>query len=127
MTQSKHDIEQLIEKCSKVGVTRHVARKAFESIASHSEYINALNHPVCHPIIKVEPISFFDRSRLPDKIKSNITKRLEDTTTVVLIALMTSDIKPTDQFVGGGLMFEFVLHPDTYEILHNAISAWHAS
>ena len=72
----------------------------------------------------VEPKSFFDRSRWPDATKAAIIEWLHDADSVVLLLFMTSDIVRTEHFTGGGITYEFVIHPKTYAVLHTALGSW---
>ena len=101
-----------------------IRRSAFAAVAGHADFTNALSHPVCHAVIMIEPKSFFDRSHWPDEIKQEISNQLHESDSVVLLSLITSDIERTEQFTGGGVTYDFVIHPRTFAIIHSALGAW---
>ncbi len=122
-----HDIERLIERSSidgPDGVPMTIRRSTFAAVAEHSEFMNALAHPVCHAVIMIEPKSFFDSSHWPNEIKRKISKLLHDTDSVILLSFMTSDIERTEHFTGGGVTYDFVIHPSSFAIIHTALGSW---
>ncbi len=72
----------------------------------------------------IESKSFFDRSHWADEIKREISNQLHDADSVVLLSLLTSDIERTEHFTGGGVSYDFVIHPKTFRIIHFALGSW---
>ena len=127
MPRTRHDIERLIERSSidgAGGVPMGVRRSAFAAVATHPNFERALSHPLCHAVVMVEPKTFLDRSHWPDETTPTIAAQLRDTSTVVLLSFMTSDIERNEHFTGGGVTYDYVLHPDTYTILYHALGSW---
>jgi hypothetical protein len=125
VTETRHNIEQLIERSSADGagaVPMHVRRSAFASVADHPNFACALSHPVCHAVIMVEPKSFFDRSRWPDATKAAIIEWLHDADSVVLLSFMTL-ISFARNIYGGGITYDFVIQSKTYGP-HTALGSW---
>lgn len=105
-----HDIERLIERsciAGAGGVPMSIRRSAFDVVAGHADFTNALSHPVCHAMITIEPESFFDGSYWADEIKQEISNQLYDSDSVVPLSFMTSDIERTEHFTGGGVIYAF--------------------
>jgi hypothetical protein len=126
-TDLHHDIERLIEHSSidgPGGVPMSVRRSAFAAVAGQSNFAQALSHPVCHAVIMIEPKSFFDGSHWPDETKLEISNQLHDSDSVILLSLMTSDIERTEHFTGGGVTYDFVIHPKSFAIIHTALGSW---
>lgn len=125
MTETQHDIERLIERSSiDGGVPMDVRRSAFEAVAKHPNFAAALAAPVCSAVAMVEPKSFFDGSHWADDIKAMIGRRLHDVDSVVLLSFMTSDIERTEHFTGGGVTYDFVIHPLSYSLIHATMGSW---
>jgi hypothetical protein len=127
MTETQHDLERLIERSSvdgADGVPISVVRSAFDAVADHPNFADALAAPVCVAVAMMEPKSFFDRSHWPDEIKAMIGQRLHDVDSVILLSFMTSDIERTEHFTGGGVTYDFVIHPRTYSVIHATLGSW---
>jgi hypothetical protein len=101
-----------------------IRRSAFAAVAGHADFTNALSHPVCHAVIMIEPTSFLERSHWPNEIKREISNKLHDSDSVVLLSFMTSDIERSEHFTGGGVSYDFVIHPRTFAIIHTALGSW---
>jgi hypothetical protein len=127
MPETRHDIERLIE-CSSIdgpdGVPVSVRRSAFDAVANHPNFERVLASPVCVAVAMVKPKSFFDRSHWPEDTKAMIGRRLHDVESVILLSFMTSDIERTAHFTGGGLTYDFVIHPQTYSVVHATLGSW---
>lgn len=129
MTRVAHDIERLIERSSTLGkdeVPLLVRRAAFAAVAGHPNFTEALNHPVCYAVIMIEAKSFFDELRWPHDVKALVLQQLSDANSVLLLSFMTSDVERTDDFTGGGVTYDFVIHPVNYKVVHAAFGSWRA-
>jgi len=125
MTEAQHDIERLIE-CSSIddAVPMDVRRFAFEAVAKHPNFAEALAAPYCSAVAMLEPKSFFDRSHWPDDIRAMIGGHLHDVDSVILISFVTSEIERGEHFSGGGATYDFVIHPLSYSLIHATMGSW---
>ena len=71
--------------------------------------------------VMLEPKSFLARSRLPE-IEQALAA-LNDCAEVLLVSYQTSTTRP-EPLSGHGQTFDFVLHPNTYEILAATTGTW---
>lgn len=127
MADTQHDIERLIERSSVEGVDGvpiAVRRSAFDAVANHPSFAEALAAPVCVAVVILEPKSFFEQSRWSVDTKAKISRCLHDVESVILLSFMTSDIDRTEHFSGGGVSYDFVIHPRTYSLIHATLGSW---
>lgn len=74
-----------------------------------------------HATVMLEPKSFLESTRLPETEPS--LQALRDCAEVLLVSYQTSATRP-EPLAGHGQTFDFVLHPDTYEIVATATGTW---
>ena len=126
MTNTAHDIEAVIEKSSVIGnseVPTSLLRAVFARIANHSHFKAALSHIHCSAVSMLETPAFFDGSQWDESTKISIRDALVDVDSVLLISFMTSDTEPKP-FGGGGVTYDFVIHPKTLDIVHTQLGSW---
>jgi len=95
--------------------------RAVTATLPHPNAQAAMNCFWHHATVMLEPKSFLERSRLPE-IESALAA-LHDCVEVLLVSYHTSATRP-EPLAGHGQTFDFVLHPNTYEILAATTGTW---
>lgn len=98
-------------------------QRAFSALADHSLFIAAKSHQYFTPAVMLDPKASIARLKWSNEVKTEILRRLGDSETVLLICCMTSNAIP-EPLAGSGTSYDFVLHPETLEILHVSTSSW---
>ncbi len=98
-------------------------QRAFAALAQHPLFISARAHTYFNPAIWLDPKSAIQRTKWASETKRSILEKLADSETVLLLCCMTSDSNP-QPLAGGGMTYDFALHPETLEILHSSTGTW---
>ena len=98
-------------------------QRAFTVVAEHPHFVEASRYTYCEPIVLLEPKSFVNRMKLDVETKNTVLHALGSCDQVLLIEYMTSTKQP-EPLTGGGKTFDFILHPETLEIIHTTTGKW---
>ena len=98
-------------------------QRAFDAVKSHSQFLEADSHAYCEPMLMVEPKSFLDRMKIPDKSMGHISAELSSAESVIILSFITSESQP-EPLSGHGKQYIFLIHPETFEILHTTVGTW---
>lgn len=98
-------------------------RRAIDAAKAHPLYRDAAAHVYCQPIVMAEPKTFLEGTRYPDEIKKRVATALAGVDRIVLVTFCTSTKIPKP-LSGHGMTYDFILHPDSMEILHAGTGTW---
>ena len=96
---------------------------AVRATLSHELAVRARGFTYCHAIVMVEPKEFIERCQWDTTAKDAVRARLADTCVVTLVSYQTSELLP-EPLAGRGETFDFVLHPESLEVLHADVGWW---
>jgi hypothetical protein len=105
------------------GPSLELQQKAIAAVETHPMYKEANAFPFCEPVIMVEPKKLIQGFRLSEEIKATVAEALSKVETFVLVSLWTSSKKP-ERLSGGGKTFDFILHPDTLQVVATSTGTW---
>jgi hypothetical protein len=98
-------------------------RCAIDAAKAHPHYREAATHIYCEPVVLLEPKTFLAEIRISDELKRRIQEALTGVEHVVLVSFSTSTKMP-QPLAGGGKTYDFILHPDSMEIIHFDTGTW---
>jgi hypothetical protein len=96
---------------------------AVRATLGHELAIRARGFACCHAVVMIEPKEFIKRCKWDATAKDRMHAGLADTHLVTLVSYHTSDVRP-EPLAGGGETFDFVLHPESLEVLHVDTGWW---
>lgn len=106
-----------------MSVSDDVANGAFYAVEQHPLYTEARAWAYCASDIFSTAKNFIGRTKNSDADKTRIDAALADVETVLWVGYMTSDKEP-EPLCSGGKHYLFVVHPQTFVVLHLAIGTW---
>ncbi len=98
-------------------------QRALAVVAEHPHYLKAASHEYCCPTMILEPKSFLDRCSWDASTKRHVAAKLVSSEMVLLLSFFTANRQP-EPLAGLGTTYDFVLHPDTLEIIHTSTGEW---
>lgn len=105
------------------GPSIELQQRAFSAVSNHPHYRAATAYEYCEPTVLLEPKAFLDRARWDESVKQRIASQLVSTDMILLLSYTTSECEP-EPLAGHGKTYDFVLHPETLEVLHTSIGKW---
>lgn len=105
------------------GPDLELQRRAVDAAKAHPHYREAAAHVYCEPVVFLEPKTFLDRTRFGDEVKRRIAEALLEVERVVVVSFSTSTKMP-EPLAGGGKTYDFIIHPDSMEIIHFDTGTW---
>ncbi len=107
----------------RAGPSIEFQQRLFAIVAGHPSVLEASRHVYCCPIVMLEPKAFLDGCRWDAETKERIAQHLAGTEMVAILSYHTSDTQP-EPLAGHGKTYDFVIHPDTLDIIHASTGHW---
>ena len=104
-------------------VSSQVEQQALAAVESHPLHKDAIAWPYCVSDVFEESKAFADRMRLPEEDKARIQAALSNVENVILVSYWTCAQKP-EPLSGGGKYYAFLVHPQSFTVLHSGVSTW---
>ena len=107
-------------------VSPDVETRASTAASYHPLWAQATAHAYCATDVSVEAVNLIGRMRsLTDTTREELLKALLTENSVLVVSCWTSEKQP-EPLAGGGKHYVFLLHPDSFQVLHAGIGTWRA-
>lgn len=107
-------------------VSPDVETRASRAASYHPLWAQATAHAYCATDVSVEAVNLIGRMRsLTDTTREELLKALLTENSVLVVSCWTSEKQP-EPLAGGGKHYVFLLHPDSFQVLHAGIGTWRA-
>jgi hypothetical protein len=104
-------------------VPAQTEQQALVAVASHPLQKEASTWPYCTSDVFEISKHLIDRMHFSAEEKSGIQSALTEVETTLLVSYWTSNRKP-EPLAGGGKQYAFLVHPQSFAILHAGVGTW---
>lgn len=104
-------------------VSEQTKRRALASVAGHPLQIEATGWAYCACDVFEESKNIIDRMRLTGHQMASLQTELQSVDSVLLVSFWSSETTPKP-LSGGGKYYAFLVHPQTFAVLHSVVGTW---